>query len=242
MSNSSIYVGVFGKEYGWEDENGLSPTEKEFNHADMLGKRRLIFVKGDTDTGRNVKIKVLIQRIGDQVIRRRFNDIDQLKRLLYGSLIQYLQDKGFVAARDFDAASCPNATLQNISSSKLKWFVKKARAEHKFPLSVDTLPEDALAHLNLITKGKPAMGAMLLFCKKPMQFIYSADLLCLHYPGTKIQKPILSKQEYQGTLFEQVENAVGFVMDRLARSVQPGNAQPESIVEYEVRMLLSGRQ
>ena len=234
VSNSSIYVGIFGNEYGWEDENSLSPTEKEFNHAALLEKRRLIVVKGDSDTDRNIKMQALIQRAGDQVIRRRFDDIDQLKRLLYGSLIQYLQDKGFIAARDFDAAPCPNAGLKHISRSRLKWFIKTARAEHKFPLPFDTLPEDALVHLNLIANNKPATGAILLFCKTPKQFIYSADLLCLHYPGTEIQKPILSQQVYQGTVFEQVDNAVAFVMDRLAKSVRPGKDQPESIVEYEV--------
>jgi len=26
-----IYIGLFGKEYGYQDENGISPTEHEFN-------------------------------------------------------------------------------------------------------------------------------------------------------------------------------------------------------------------
>lgn len=234
VSRSSIYVGIFGNEYGWQDDEGLSPTEKEFNQASLLKKRRLIFINGDTDKNRHPKMKALIKRAGDQVIRRRFRDKEQLERLLYGSLIQYLQDQGFIATADFDATPCTEATLKNISLSKLKWFIKTARTEHKFPLSVNTSPKNALAHLNLIARDNPAKGAVLLFCKKPKQFIYSADLVCLHYPGTEIQKPILSQQVYNGTLFEQVDNAVAFVMDRITRSVQPGNDKPESNVEYEI--------
>ena len=55
VAKSAIYVGIFGNDYGWEDETGLSPTEKEFNEATRRKKRRLIFVKGRSDDDRNPK-------------------------------------------------------------------------------------------------------------------------------------------------------------------------------------------
>ena len=118
VSKSTIYVGLLGKAYGLEDDNGLSPTEKEFDLATRKRKRRLIFVKGRTDNDRHPKMKALIRRAGDAVVRRRFENTDELLRLLYGSLIQYLQDRGLVAAKDFDAAPCRRATLKDISSKK----------------------------------------------------------------------------------------------------------------------------
>ncbi len=48
VAKSRVYVGIFGNEYGWEDDNGLSPTEKEFDFAAKQRKRRLIFVRGLT--------------------------------------------------------------------------------------------------------------------------------------------------------------------------------------------------
>lgn len=42
-----IYVGLFGREYGFEDSAGISPTEREFDTASMAGKYRLIYVKGN---------------------------------------------------------------------------------------------------------------------------------------------------------------------------------------------------
>ena len=55
VSNSPIYVGLFGNEYGREDEQGLSSTEKEYNFATRKRKRRLILLKGRDDKIRNPK-------------------------------------------------------------------------------------------------------------------------------------------------------------------------------------------
>jgi len=51
VERCDIYVGLFGEEYGKEDENGYSPTHREFNLATKLGKHRLIFVRGADDDG-----------------------------------------------------------------------------------------------------------------------------------------------------------------------------------------------
>src|SRR5947209_7155912 len=54
LDRSSIYVGLFGNKYGWEDDQGLSPTEREFVHATASGTVRLIFVKGEDDGDRHL--------------------------------------------------------------------------------------------------------------------------------------------------------------------------------------------
>jgi hypothetical protein len=41
-----LYVAILGNEYGSEDEDGLSPTHREFNEATRLGKHRLFSSKG----------------------------------------------------------------------------------------------------------------------------------------------------------------------------------------------------
>ena len=46
VEQCDIYVGLFGYEYGSEDEDGLSPTAREFEHATKYGAHRLVFVKG----------------------------------------------------------------------------------------------------------------------------------------------------------------------------------------------------
>lgn len=234
VTASPIYLGLFANEYGRPSADGLSATEKEFNLATRLHKRRLILIKGRDDKARDPKMVALIQMAGDELVRRRFEDIPELLRLLYGSLIQYLQDRGFVAAKDFDAAPCEEATLNDISARKVRWFIERARAERGYALAPDTPPEQALAHLNLLAKGKPTRGAILLFSDTPERFVHSAEVTCLHFHGEKIVKPIPSQQVYRGTVFEVVDRAADFVMDCIRREVNPAVRSVASDVQYEV--------
>ena len=48
VDRCAVYVGIFGQSYGFEDADGVSPTEREFDRATAQGKPRLIFVKGAT--------------------------------------------------------------------------------------------------------------------------------------------------------------------------------------------------
>jgi len=234
IKHSTIYAGIFGNQYGREDKHGFSPTEREFIEATRLRKRRLILIKGNDDAIRDPKMQTLVQRVGDEVLRRRFANIDEMLRLLYGSLIQYLQDRGFIAAKDFDAAPCENAVLADISSTKVKWFINKARSERSYTLAPDTPRKEVLAHLNLLAKGLPTRGAVLLFSDAPERFIHSADITCLHFHSTEMLKPIPSQQVYHGPLFEVVDKAVDFVMERVRRTVEPNVESAASVVTYEV--------
>ncbi len=234
VAKSSVYLGIFGDEYGWEDGDGLSPTEKEFNVAAHLQKRRLILIKGREDKKRSSKMQTLIQRAGNELVRRRFEDIDQLLRLVYGSLIQYLQDRGFIAARDFDAAPCEGAAIKDISPAQVRRFIERAKVERKYTLPVDTPPAETLAHLNLLVGSVPARGAILLFCDRPERFMSSAEIACLHFHGTEVAKPIPNQQVYRGTVFDITDKAVDFVMGCLARRVEPGSSSVASNVTYEI--------
>src|SRR3990172_7896946 len=49
VARCAIYLGLLGDEYGGEDASGVSPTEREFDHATARGKVRLVFVKGALD-------------------------------------------------------------------------------------------------------------------------------------------------------------------------------------------------
>ena len=52
VDKCDVYVGIFGDSYGFEDVNGVSPTEREFDRATAAGKERLVFVKGTSDATR----------------------------------------------------------------------------------------------------------------------------------------------------------------------------------------------
>lgn len=98
----------------------------------------------------------------------------------------------------------------------------------------DTPPAQALAHLNLLTDGRPTHAAVLLFGRQPQRFLLTSEVKCMHFHGTEIAKPIPSYQVYKGTVFELVDQAVDFVMSKIARSVGTRAEGPQAPVEYEL--------
>ena len=134
VDRAEIYLGLFGKEYGVEDRMGFSPTEQEFDRATRRGKPRLIFVKGTDDRLRDPKMAALVRKAGDQLIRRRFNDIPELTAALYASMVEHLERTGRLRTKPFDAAACPEATLRDLSREKLDRFLARAQAVRGYAL------------------------------------------------------------------------------------------------------------
>jgi len=234
VNRCTIYLGIYGKHYGPEDAEGLSPTEREFNRATEQCKHRLIFVQGSDDSGRHSKMSALIRTAAGQVIRRRFTDISDLKTQIYAALVQYLSENGLLRHKPFDEAICIGASIADISREKIAWFLSVSKKERKFPLRAGTPAEAVLSHLNLLDGSQPTHAAILLFGKNSHHFLPAAEIKCLSFRGTKIEKPIPSYQIYTGTLFDQVDDAADFVLSKLDRRVSARDETPVSDTGYEI--------
>lgn len=234
VERCDVYVGLLGSEYGQEDFEGLSPTEREFDHATAKSKTRLIFIKDMDDKARHPKMIKLIHKAGSQLIRRRFSSINDLIASLYASLVEYLERTGKLQTLPFDASACPRAVMSDISTENVKRFLITARRERNYALSERSPLDKVLAHLNLLEGKHTTHAAILLFGEEPQRFLPSAEVKCLHFHGTEIRKPIPSYQIYKGTVFDQVDQAVDFVMSKLARSVGTRTHGPKAPVEYEL--------
>jgi predicted HTH transcriptional regulator len=124
--------------------------------------------------------------------------------------------------------------MGDISAAAVERFVRRARAERKFPLEPAASPRDVLTHLALFDGHHPSRAAVLLFGRRPEKFLPSAEIKCLHYHGTRQEKPIPSYQAFKGNLFDQIDAAVDFVMGRLRRSVAPRSGGARADVGYEL--------
>jgi len=231
---NSIYLGLFGNNYGPEDARGQSPTHREFLLATKLGKSRLIYIKGDDDSLRHPKMRMLILAANEQLIRRRFNTQPELNAAVYASLVNYLHKVGRIVTGPFDAEVCRNAALSDISEEKIRWFLSEAHSSREYALSAKAPIKDVLMHLDLIDKGKPNHAAVLLFGIKPQRFLVSSEIKCMHFHGKQKLKPIPSYQTYKGTVFDLVDQAVDFVMSKLDRSVGTRKNGPQAPVEYDI--------
>ncbi|MDE0144714.1 MAG: DUF4062 domain-containing protein [Nitrospira sp.] len=234
VERCDIYVGLFGKDYGAEDETELSPTEREFDHATALGKHRLIFLKNMDSSVRHPKMRALIGKAETGLIRRRFDTQEELVIGLYAGLVEYLEDKELLRFGPFDAAPCEGATLDDLDTERMIRLIRTARRIRQFPLDENTPPEDLLRHLNLLNKERLTNAAVLLFGKAPQRFLISSEIKCAHFHGTQVAKPIPSYQVYKGTVFDLVDQAVDFVLSKVARSIGTRAESIEVPTAYEI--------
>ena len=233
VERCDIYAGLFGTDYGSEDDEGVSPTEREFDHATAMGVHRLIFVKAAGDA-RHPKMQALIRKAQAGLIRKRFNSLAELVAGLYAALVEYLESKELIRWGPFDASPCARATLDDLDFERMAQFVRTARVVRQFPLPEGTPPPQLLEHLNLLNEGRPTNAAILLFGKAPQRFLISSEIRCAHFHGTEVAKPIPSYQVYKGTAFELVDQAVDFVLSKINRRIGTRAESARAPRTYEI--------
>lgn len=219
VKRCDVYLGIFGYDYGFEDQEGVSPTEREFNRATDLGKTRLIYVWGFNDNLRSAKMKSLVQKAGDDLIRRRVEGVSELTAAVYASLVDYLAERGVLHTHPFDASTCEEATLRDLSRKRIDWFLAAASKGRGFPLKASISTTGLMTHLNLLCGNKPTNSAVLLFCVNPQQFFHSAEVKCIHCHTTEYRRPFASLQTYGGDIFLQADQGRDFVLSKINRPV-----------------------
>jgi hypothetical protein len=229
-----IYIGVLGVEYGWEDKDGISPTEREFDVATQLHKTRLIFIKGASSVQRHPKMTGLIKKVGTDLVRKHFNTGAELNSGVYASLVSYLKEKEIIRTGPFDAALNDQVSHADLDTDKIKEFVQIARAKRGFPLPAESSPEVILTHLNLLVNGRISNAAILLFGRQPQRFFISSEIKCAHFHGYEIVKPVPVYQVYKGDVFQLVNQAVDFVLSKVDVSVGTREESVQAPVEYEL--------
>ena len=234
VETCDIYVGLFGDDYGTEDEEGVSPTEREFDYATVLGKHRLVFLKRTVGSAPHPKMQAPIGKAQAGLIRKRFSNEVELVAGLYAALVEYLDVKELIRREPFDASPCSGAVPKYLDQGRMSWFIRTARTARQFPLAEDTSAEDLLEHLNLRKNGRLTNAAVLLFGGAPQRFLISSEIKCAHFHGTQVAKPIPSYQVYKGTVFDLVDHAVDFVLSKIALSVGTRAESVQAPVAYEI--------
>ena len=218
-AKAEVYLLLLGKQYGYVDAEGISPTEREYDIATTHHAYRIAFIKEVSE--REAKEEAFKQKIDNSVIRNTFHSYEELQSGVYASLIEYMTSHQILRNGPFDASVHPDASIDDLDKDKIKWFVGLAREKRQFPLQYsEENIRQILLSLHLITEDdKLKNAALLLFAKDVQKWFVSATVKCAHFYGTKIQKPIISQQIYGGSVFEMVDMAVGFVMSRIDQHV-----------------------
>lgn len=235
-ARTDIYLALLGERYGYEDSEGISPTEHEYDTATANGAYRLAFIKDvPKREAKEVKFK---QKIEHNITRNPvpFSSFDELRNNVYAALIHYLTIKGLLVSGPIDAAIHPIAQMEDLDKEKIRWFVGVAREKRHFPLQYsEENIHTILSSLHLITDDDGVTNAaLLLFAKDVQKWFPTATIKCAHFYGTRMEKPILSQQIYDGNVFEVVDRAVDFVLSRIDAHVGERTQSAQVDVNYEL--------
>lgn len=146
-------------------------------------------------------------------------------------VIEFAKSSGKIR---WDEQVCEGATIEDIDAGRVKWFLQTAKAKRNYPIDKDTPLTEALTHLDLLYDEKLTNTAVLLFGKNPQKFFLQAEVKCLHFHGTEVEKPFETYHIYKGNIFQQVDDALDFVLTRLKRPVIPEKGKPTTERPYEI--------
>ncbi len=232
VEKCDIYIGILGKEYGNVDVEGISPTEREFDHATKHNKTRLVFI-ADAEN-RNPKADAFVKRVQGVLVRKSFSGIGELKASVYAALVKYLIEKEIVRTSPFDATFNNRASIEDIDTEKVEGFIRLAKAKRGFPLAETEKLAAVLTHLNLYENNRINNAAILLFGKNPQHFFPTSEIRCASFYGNKVEKPIPSYKVFKGDVFELVDQAVEFVLNKLDYRIETRKEHVQIPGSYEI--------
>ena len=216
VEKCEVYLGLFGTKYGSRDAQGISPTEREYDHATELDKTRLAFVKS---VSRREKSEDAFVRgkIDSELSRCAFVDYEQLRKGVYKALVNLLRDCDQISTAPFDQSFSRRVAMDDLDETKFADYVQLVSDAGKVTFPKRISNADVLVRLGLMDKRtkKIANGAVPLFAKCPDAVNPAWEIRCIQYYGTRVVKPIPSLHTYHGTVFELVDQAVDFVMGRV---------------------------
>ena len=215
VEQCDIYLGILGKNYGYEDKQGISPTEREFDHATKLHKTRFVYLSSHQWDERHPKEQEFVSKAQNAVVRKQFNTLTELKSSVYASLIKFMLEQNIIQKAPFDASFNIRAKTNDIDTDKLKWFIRLAKSKRGFPLDEEADISTILTRLNIMENGQIRNAALLLFAKDPQKFFINSEVRCARFHGNIVEKPIPSYKVFKGNIFELVDQSVDFVLSKL---------------------------
>jgi ATP-dependent DNA helicase RecG len=135
----------------------------------------------------------------------------------------------------WDEIAEPRATLDDLDPGQLRRFRTLCNQKGRRALPPDEDDKTVLEKLNLLHEGKLTRAAVLLFGKEPQRFYTQAKVKIGRFRSATF---IVDDREVAGSLFDQVENTMGYFREHLqTRFVMNGEPSREVIWEYPLLAL-----
>lgn len=119
----------------------------------------------------------------------------------------------------FDTQICLKAARKDIDKEKLRWFLRKAKAERNYDIDPETPIKEALNRLNLVQDGKKLNNtSILLFGKDPQKFFPQVKIRAARFKGTEALD-FIDMKVLEGTIPELRGKAMKFIMEHIKHGV-----------------------
>jgi len=136
----------------------------------------------------------------------------------------------------WDEQVCENAELKDIDEEKVKWFIRKAKAERNFDVELETPVEEALERLELMKNGKLTNATILLFGKKPQKFFSQAETRCARFKGIEPLE-FIDMKVFGGNIINQRNDAVEFVKEHIKLHAKIVGTERVETWEYPIEAI-----
>lgn len=234
IGNADIYIGLFGQSYGNADADGISPTEREYDLATKKGLVQWIyFFDKKADVPVVPQMAALRKKAEQEHTRRRVDSIQGLIKEVYSTFVDFLRANRLLAREPFDVSEAEGMTLRSLDRSRLDWFAKKAIEARGFPSAMAKTVESLLVHLRLMRNKRLTRAAVLLFGKDPRSICLSSMVKCVFCAGTVYRRPFV-QQVYEGDVFNQIDQAVLFILSHIDRTVGLRTKSMEAEITYDI--------
>ena len=216
LGRSDNYLLLIGDKYGFEDSEGVSPTEREYDRAVELGLPIVVLVRGTDNSKREEKECRFLDKVSFGRTRVRYQSTDDAGDLLNevrSSIRELMMDDGLLSDLPFEDQMPRDTTLDDIDDKRIAWFVHRAVRLRNAPFADDEAKEDVLRSLKLLDRktGLPTKAAVLLFGKDPQYLFPTSCIKCISFFGTEKRKPSEDLALYEGDLFQLSDQAVAFI-------------------------------
>ena len=216
LGRSDVYLLLIGDKYGFEDSEGVSPTEREYDRAVELGLPIVVLVRGTDNSKREEKECRFLDKVSFGRTRVRYQSTDDAGDLLNevrSSIREFMMDDGLLSDLPFEDQLPRDTTLDDIDDKRVAWFVHRAVRLRNAPFADDEAKEDVLRSLKLLDRktGLPTKAAVLLFGKDPQYLFPTSCIKCISFFGTEKRKPSEDLALYEGDLFQLSDQAVAFI-------------------------------
>jgi len=253
LKECDIYIGLYGNEYGTPEEDGFSPTEREYRRAKADGKYILVFLKGKSDTERDDRLKELLKEFKGHrgYCYKRFENYIELKEWARKGLIHYLKKKHGIdlmvgksvseldkTSLNYDKKPMMNASLKDISLRDAELFFKSTG----FKLKSKAETTEYLKKWNMLhyLPGKklfvPTVAGLLLFGKHPESYLPQSKIKADAFQGVEPGNTI-DQKEIKGHIFDMVKDAEAFFLKNMKTAVRIEGFSRVEISEYPIEAL-----